>query len=62
MAGLSAMEVSLDVPKFTKYTHFVLSKCGDVCWHIDIGVLEQKLLTNLPAKQKDALCLPGSHK
>jgi len=44
MAGLSAMEVSLDVPKFTKYTHLVLSKYGDLCWYTDDVVLEQNLL------------------
>jgi len=60
MAGLSALEVSLDVPKFTTYTHFVLSKYGDVCWHIDTGVLEQKLMTSLTAQEKDAVCSPSS--
>ena len=60
MAGLSALEVSLDVPKFTKHTQFVLSKYGDVCWHTDIVVLEQKLLTNFTNQEKDAVCSPAS--
>jgi hypothetical protein len=42
MAGLSVRELRLDVPTLTKETHYVLLMFGDVCWHIDSGVLEQQ--------------------
>jgi hypothetical protein len=42
MAGMSAQVVRLDVPILTKKTHCVLLMFGDLCWHIDTGVLEQQ--------------------
>ena len=62
MTGLSAQEVSLDVPKVTKYTHFVLLACGDVCWHKDTGVLEQQIADILDCSTEGCSMFPGSHK
>jgi hypothetical protein len=43
VAGLSAQAVNLDVLTVIKQTHCVLLTYGDVCWHIDTGVLEHQI-------------------